>query len=536
MTSVRSRVKGLLGDLPAVPEAYQSLFASRRQPAADGYDLTKLASELPFWVEAASAARLSLPPRRVLVVGSLSWWIEFTSALSVLLASRGCKVDFGFVPFHRWTDNVTAFDHRRQSAYLRSALSALEGLVELRDLSLGADTLVPSVLRDELEEINRADVQYTVGREWLDLAQNTSDRELLDLRRTRNEAAAQSTLELCDRYAYDAVIVPNGGILEFAAVRAAAEGAGAKVVTYEFGEQRERIWIAQNDLVMRQNTSPLWQVCSDIGLTGAQIDRMAELHQARRSGRSWAQFKREWQARSASGSESVAEKLGLDATRPIVLLCTNVMGDSLAIDREVFTEGMGDWLIETVRHFADPEKGQLVVRVHPGEMVGAGYPSSEIVRTALPSMPTHVAVVEPDSEINTYDLIELADLGLVYTTTVGLEMATAGVPVIVAGETHYRGRGFTHDPASLDDYFAAIDEYLGPEPPPAVNTELANRYAYRFFFDYPFEFPWHLLDFWDDLAVRPVSTVLGDDDSYDETLQALIGEPIDWQARVGWDG
>ena len=518
-----------------VPEAYQSLVASGRQPA-DGYDLTRLAGELPSWVEAAGVARPTLPPRQVLVVSSLSWWIEFTSALAAILAGRGCKVDFGFVPFRRWTDHVTTFDHRRQSAYLRSALSALEGLVELRDLSFGAGPSLPLVLREELEEINRADVQYTVGREWLDLAPNTSDRELLDLRRARNEAAAQSTLELCDRYVYDAVIVPNGGILEFAAVRAAAEEAGAKVVTYEFGEQRERIWIAQNDLVMRQDTSPLWQVCSDIGLTGAQTDRMAELHQARRSGKSWAQFKREWQARSASGSKAVADQLGLDVTKPVILLCTNVMGDSLAIDREVFTEGMGDWLTETVRHFADPEKGQLVVRIHPGEMVGAGYPSSEIVRTALPSMPDHVALVEPDSEINTYDLIELADLGLVYTTTVGLEMATAGVPVIVAGDTHYRGRGFTHDPVSLEDYFATIDQLLEPEPSNTANTELANRYAYRFFFDYPFEFPWHLLDFWDDLVERPLSTVLGDDDSYDATLRSLIGEPIDWHARVGWDG
>ena len=97
MTSVRSRVKGLLGELPVVPEAYQSLLAGGRQPA-DGYDLTRLSNELPSWVEAAVAARPTLPPLRVLVVGSLSWWIEFTSALAALLAGRGCKVDFGFVP------------------------------------------------------------------------------------------------------------------------------------------------------------------------------------------------------------------------------------------------------------------------------------------------------------------------------------------------------------------------------------------------------------------------------------------------------
>ena len=34
---------------------------------------------------------------------------------------------------------------------------------------------------------------------------------------------------------------------------------------------------------------------------------------------------------------------------------------------------------------------------------------------------------------------------LCYTTTVGLEAAVRGIPVAVAGETHYRGRGFTSD-------------------------------------------------------------------------------------------
>jgi len=49
-------------------------------------------------------------------------------------------------------------------------------------------------------------------------------------------------------------------------------------------------------------------------------------------------------------------------------------------------------------------------------------------------------------------LIQAADLGLVYTTTVGLEMAMSGLPVIVVGQTHYRGKGFSIDPENWEDY------------------------------------------------------------------------------------
>ena len=530
MIGLRSRVKHVLGQVPVVPEAYQSIMG---QPVG-GFDLTRLSDQLPSWVSAAGGSCKALPDRKVLVVGSLSWWIEFSSALAIVLAGRGCRVDYGYLPYRRWTEPVSAFDRRRQSAYVKSALRALQGLIGLHDLSITSATELPSGLSQEIDDIARFDVQYTFGRESLNLAPGSPDRELLDLRSHRNGSAAAAMLRLLEREHYDVVVIPNGGILEFGAFRAAARWHGALAVTYEFGEQRERIWVAQNDKVMRQDMSPLWKACEDVELSAPEFARLGELFAARRGGRGWEQFKREWQPTPSGRVQAGASQLGIDRTKPVVLLCTNVMGDSLAIEREVFTRGMGDWLAETVRYFANPDKGQLVVRIHPGELLGAGYPSTEIVRSVMPELPEHVMVVPPNSDLNTYDLIDLADLGLVYTTTVGLEMAAAGIPVIVAGRTHYRARGFTYDPESLDEYFNTIERLLTTRP--EVNRALADRYAYRFFFDYPFEFPWHLLDFWDDVRARPVEDVVQSGDAYDETLRALVGEPVDWASRVGRHG
>jgi len=84
----------------------------------------------------------------------------------------------------------------------------------------------------------------------------------------------------------------------------------------------------------------------------------------------------------------------------------------------------------------------------------------DVVKKTLPELPEFIHVIEPAEKVNTYDLIELADLGLVYTTTVGLEMALRGIPVVVAGQTHYRGRGFTYDPASWVEYFKMLGRIL----------------------------------------------------------------------------
>ena len=49
-------------------------------------------------------------------------------------------------------------------------------------------------------------------------------------------------------------------------------------------------------------------------------------------------------------------------------------------------------------------------------------------------LPEHIHLVLADAKVNTYDIVEVADLGLVYTTTVGMEMVMSGVPVIVVGK------------------------------------------------------------------------------------------------------
>ena len=50
-----------------------------------------------------------------------------------------------------------------------------------------------------------------------------------------------------------------------------------------------------------------------------------------------------------------------------------------------------------------------------------------------------------DSRLSSYTLGRMSRFALVYTSTLGLELACAGVPVVVAGDTHYRDLGFTLD-------------------------------------------------------------------------------------------
>ena len=330
--------------------------------------------------------------------------------------------------------------------------------------------------------------------------------------------------------------MPNGTIQELGVVYRVARSLKIQTVTYEFGDQRQRIWLAQNSEVMRQETDGLWRANREKPLNEVQLEKMKSLVMARQRATMWENFARLWQDVPAQGGEQARAVLGLDQ-RPVVLLATNVLGDSLTLGRQVFSKSMAEWISRTVQYFAGKPEVQLVIRVHPGEVLTHGPSMMNVVHQVLPRLPEHIRLIGPKEKVNTYDIIDVADVGLVYTTTVGMEMAMSGLPVLVAGHTHYRGRGFTIDPDSWVTYFKILGQVLENPREHRLSREqvqAAWQYAYRFFFDYPRPFPWHLVRMWEDYRARPLSAVLGEDckHQYDRTFEYLVGKPLDW-SKIG---
>ncbi|HEX9028912.1 MAG TPA: hypothetical protein VF823_07050, partial [Anaerolineales bacterium] len=298
------------------------------------------------------------------------------------------------------------------------------------------------------------------------------------------------------------------------------------------GEQRERIWLAQGAEVMRQETGELWAARQDQPLGESQWEQVRALFASRQKASLWENFSRRWQGVPSQGGAQVRQALGLDS-RPVVLLAANVIGDSLTLGRQIFSLSMTQWLERTVQYFASRPETQFVVRIHPGERFTKGPSVADVVRHALPELPPHIHLVAAEDPVNTYDLVEIADLGLVYTTTVGMEMAMSGTPVVVAGQTHYRAKGFSLDPDSWEAYFQILDRALadpGQGRPTRQQVERAWNYAYRFFFEYPLPFPWHLLHFWKEMDVWPVERVLSSEGQaeFSAAFRCLTGEPRDW--------
>jgi hypothetical protein len=356
---------------------------------------------------------------------------------------------------------------------------------------------------------------------------------LYQIRWKRNNLAVRAAYNWLKNDRPDLLLVPNSSVLEYSMAYRAARFLEIPTVTFEFNENREEIWLAHNDDIMRQNTDLLWKACGNVPLTKKQRDQIEGMEAARMGARSFGKSDRLWQDVPRSGGEQARQALNLDA-RPIVLLATNVLGDSLTLGRDLFSSNMADWILRTTGYFANQPQVQLVIRVHPGERYMSGPSMADVVKNAYTQLPENIRLVRPMDKVNTYDLMEIIRVGLVYTTTTGLEMVMNRIPVVVAGETHYRGRGFTQDPASWEEYFALLDKIPGETTSLQLTkeqVELAWRYAYHFFFTYPLPFPWHLVNFAKDVDKWSMERVLGAEGQaeFGQTFRILAGEPIDWK-------
>ncbi|HSG41521.1 MAG TPA: hypothetical protein VLA72_00050 [Anaerolineales bacterium] len=530
----KTSIRNFLGKLPLAAELDYTL-RQKNRARKDHFNLSRLQKSLPQGVaQAEPFIEKSGNGKNILFFATLHYWIEQAAYISLVLAGQGHKVTLLTLPYSEWHKEKDKLTQRQRVLHTKDALSSLAPYVQQASLlDLKPASGLSASLHTEVEEVSLWDAQYTLMREEVNM-NHADDKALYDLRLRRNTFAARAALEWMQANKPDVVLIPNGLILEMGIVFRVAKHLGIPAVTFEFNDQREQIWLAQNTSIMQQDTDYLVRDRCSLPMTNEMYEQLADLENARRGARVWGKSKRLWQYISAQGAEETRKTLGLD-DRPVVLLAANVLGDSLTLGRNIFAESMSEWITKTVQYFAKRTDVQLVVRIHPGEkIVPQAKSMGTVVHEALPDLPDHIHVIGALDTINTYDLIEIADLGLAYTTTVGVETAMNGIPVISCGQTHYRDRGFTLDPNTWDEYFSTLEKVLSDIRAHRLTEEQTAKawnYAYRFFFEYPRPFPWRLMNFWDDLKEWTLDKVLSDEgmSQFEDTFKFLVGEPFTWK-------
>jgi hypothetical protein len=292
---------------------------------------------------------------------------------------------------------------------------------------------------------------------------------------------ATSAGRVLDDFCPDTVVLLNGLFATERVFREVALSRGIRVVSYEIAPRENSLVFSAGAPAPLKDTDSAWRESRDRPLTDRQRTAIDGMLAARSKGR--AAHERYYD-HPVSDADRIRKELDLPSGARLITMFSNLAWDSAVIGRDVAYESMQHWIADAVSAVGELEDFVLIVRVHPAE---ERWGTMQPVDAALGELPPNVRVVAPSQPISSYALLELSDLALTYTTTVGLEAAVRGVPVAVAAKTHYRGRGFTHDlesPDSLRSLLSAREWSISEE-----QVELARRYAFMFFFRCMIPFP-----------------------------------------------
>lgn len=279
------------------------------------------------------------------------------------------------------------------------------------------------------------------------------------------------------------VYVTHGTLCELARRR------GVRVVVWAGAAYRRHTMVLSHDETYHRSLVTMPRSEWDRGpLTAEQEARLDSYVDSKRFG---GQDQISYHLQAVEDRTRFIEELGLDLQRPIVSLFTNVLWDAQILYSSNAFANQLDWIFTTIHYFSCCPDLQLVIRVHPSEArgIGTNQPVVQEIEARFPKLPENIIIVRPESHLSSYTLADMSQAALIYGTNMGLEVAVRGVPVIVAGEASVRGKGFTYDASSREEYLALLDQIMDLPHNSSEMVERARRFAYHFYFRCMVDFP-----------------------------------------------
>lgn len=370
---------------------------------------------------------------------------------------------------HRWYSEFITPDEIRRCDRLCADLS-IEDAFSLEYLGIPLGTHIRLSV----------DSFFKVGRP------DTSDPVVVGKARDFARSAAYLThvgLRAIETLRIDKVLLEDGKKVDWGVIRSVAGQKGIPVDCLRAGLRNYSIRFEHDRPGRPASLMPEWEQWKHIPLTESQEQALNE-YLARRAKVPFEYRSEQWRARLDDPAE-VRKLIGLPAsvTGKVFALFPNVGFDAGVTGTVRAFSNPGDWVLQTVRFFAHRPDHHALIKIHPAEAHrNAQDPLVPYLLSQVSHLPPNVHIVPAEAGVAAQAVARLADWVLVYTSTVGVEAAAIGRPVINVGGGWNAGRGISYDVTSPDAYFAKLAEICAGAAQPPHPTDLARRYAYAFFF------------------------------------------------------
>lgn len=400
-------------------------------------------------------------------------------------ACAGCQADVTRLVAdmgmeYRWLGRYLTIDEGREAARWANSLAA----GELLSASFGP---------------------WNVG-EWVRLSVQSHFRSSdLDLTDSHIERGARSYVQsgliacfaldrLLEESRPDAMLLFNGRQSSTRVALELARARSIRVIAHERGPRTETLTLVEN--ASCESLEPLrrqWRDWGDVPLDAQELSDVGQLLAEREHGRDtgWRPF-----TAPPQPSAEVLAQLGLTADRPLWVLFTS-SDDEVAGGEDYRSPfaSQREWIERTIEHARRHPKINLVIRVHPNtgsrRSTGANRVQLAEMSRLAESLPANVRMIGPDEELSSYSLMDLCAVGLVWVSTVGVELACKGKQVVAAAGSYVSGTAFVHTVRDAATYEETLRSLLAVTPQSVSGDvrRLALRFAYGLFFRLAIDFP-----------------------------------------------
>ena len=286
---------------------------------------------------------------------------------------------------------------------------------------------------------------------------------------------------LFDKESYDVVCFHHGIYVPQGLVTQVCQSRNIRLVTWNPAYKKNTFIFSHEDTYHHTMISENVSRWENFDLDNYQRDKIQNYLHSRKSGSNdWIWF----HDTPEENIEKIKDELGCKLDRPSIGLFTNVIWDAQLHYKSSAFKNMLDWVHLSIDYFSKRPDLELFIRIHPAEMRGAipsRHPVLEEIVKIHPYLPKNIFVIPPESQISSYTIMELCNAVTIFNTKTGIEVASSGIPTIVAGEAWIRNKGFSWDASSPDDYIKILDKLPFKEKMSKEDTTRALKYAYHFF-------------------------------------------------------
>lgn len=201
-------------------------------------------------------------------------------------------------------------------------------------------------------------------------------------------------------------------------------------------------------------------------------------------------------AAPTEGPETIHSRLGIDQNKKLAALFTSSTDEPQdQPEAKGCFDHQRDWVRETIARFGSEPSWHLVVRTHPNSggkrAVGTNQQELEFIDSLAAECPENVSIIRPEDDLSSFDLIQASDCGLIWHSSIGLEMAALGRPVFRAGQYWFRDADFMHTTTNVESYSVSLSDFLRNSSENLLidNAIAAWRFAYCWFFRQSINFP-----------------------------------------------